>query len=599
MLEKKLKFYHAFIYNLKMRYKLLVIYSILIIFPLGIFYFVLFPKISRILEDHAKFSSAHSFEQADSFLSYKIKKIKESSDFVVFNATVRNILDHPYSGASLSKRLVEFNDLTNFLVSMEENQEIRKALLYVPDGALYNGVSNNIFSVNTVKNASWYKSFTHNGYSVSFFPSQYFSNLPGESATLSIIRYFNSTNNYRKPLGILRLDFSKSDIENIIRNSNAVDGSITYIQNSRGEVVAASDYKAVARYVREFRTFTPLSTQNAFSELTLQSGHAWVRVISLPESDWYMITVVPQSSITREAENYRNYMLLLIFALGSFAYVLAYALAHSIIKRISILQRQMRKFQNGDFSAHVTDIGRDEIGSLTESYNYMIQKISLLVEEQRLSAIKLKSTELKALQAQINPHFLYNSLEMINCFSYQNRVEEVNTIIQELARFYKLSLNKGDDLAPLGNELDHVSAYVNIQNLRFNNRISLEFEIDDVLNQYKMPKIILQPIIENSIIHGILEKDSKCGIIRISASQNEHFTLLQIADDGVGIPQNILGDLNSLNTSGFHSSNYGIRNVSERIKLFFGDNYGLVYESTLGRGTTVTIQLPLIKDENE
>ena len=169
----------------------------------------------------------------------------------------------------------------------------------------------------------------------------------------------------------------------------------------------------------------------------------------------------------------------------------------------------------------------------------MISRIKQLMEKQYHSGQRLKTAELKALQAQINPHFLYNTLELINRLSKKNKVCEVEEVIHSLAKYYKLNLSRGDDFITLRDELEHVSAYVSIQNVRFKNKFTFEVDVDEQFLDMLVPKTILQPIVENSVIHGILEKDDGEGIIRIFSSVEGNNLILSIQDNGKGVPEDI------------------------------------------------------------
>ena len=230
------------------------------------------------------------------------------------------------------------------------------------------------------------------------------------------------------------------------------------------------------------------------------------------------------------------------------------------------------------------------IGVLTRNYNYMVNRLNHLMEEKYKSGQQLKMSELKALQAQINPHFLYNTLEMINWLVKRDRTEDIITVTTALSNLYKISLNRGEDLISIRDELLHVESYIKIQNMRFDNKLNYIAEIDESLLEYNIPKLILQPIVENSIFHGILEKDDQCGTIMIKLySPMEDFICLEVRDDGVGIPEDKFDTLLSTKESpGKEGSQYGLKNIYMRLKLMSDDN-NLVFTSQVGKGTTVKV----------
>ena len=226
----------------------------------------------------------------------------------------------------------------------------------------------------------------------------------------------------------------------------------------------------------------------------------------------------------------------------------------------------------------------------------MVKRINNLVQQQYQAGRDIKNAELKALQAQINPHFLYNTLDLINWKAIDKNVPEITEITHALAKFYKLSLNQGKDVVTLRDEINHISTYVQIQNLRFDEKIGFCISIPEDLYQYGILKLLLQPIVENAIIHGILPKkgENYKGIIEITGSIDKEDLVLNIRDNGVGITKEKIKSIFN-NTNVRNKNGYGIKNINDRIKLYYGEKYGLTYQSCEEMGTTVTIYIPAIR----
>ena len=225
----------------------------------------------------------------------------------------------------------------------------------------------------------------------------------------------------------------------------------------------------------------------------------------------------------------------------------------------------------------------------------MTLRMEEMIDEKYRMGKEVKNAELKALQAQINPHFLYNSLDLVNCLAIQHNVPEIADMINSLVEFYKLSLNRGQEILSLYDELRHVQTYVRIQNMRFEKKIRLEIIEEPWMKKYAILKIILQPLVENSIMHGILEKEDSRGEIKISSALKDNKIYITIEDDGVGMSQNQIENLlKETNEVRHRGSGYGVKNINERIKLYYGADYGLVFESRENKGTTVTVSIPAI-----
>ena len=222
------------------------------------------------------------------------------------------------------------------------------------------------------------------------------------------------------------------------------------------------------------------------------------------------------------------------------------------------------------------------------------------MENQAKAAEDLRIAEFRSLQAQINPHFLYNTMDMINWLAQQGRTSEVSNAIQNLSRFYKLSLSRKESLSTIASEEEHVSIYVHIQNMRFHDSISFISDIPDELMDFSIPKLTLQPVVENSILHGIMEKPSKSGTIVLTGWREGGDIVLLISDDGVGIPPEKLSHiLSGKGRSSSGGSNIAIYNTHRRLQILYGEKYGLSYQSTEGSGTEVQIRLPARQPQNE
>ena len=335
----------------------------------------------------------------------------------------------------------------------------------------------------------------------------------------------------------------------------------------------------------------------------ITTSHNWekfyIKSSSINKTDWHLVTILPEASVIAEINSQRIYLSLILIVCGGTSIALAFYFVNSINKRLSKVISGMHSVQSGNLEHYIENDSNDELGELIDSYNYMIGKMSILIEDQYKLGKSVKNAELKALQSQINPHFLYNTLDMINWMSYKKMNKEISVAVNTLAKFYKLSLNKGKDLVSIKDELQHSNLYVNIQNMRYNDRISLRINVDEEVSTYLIPKITLQPILENAINHGILGKGEGNGIISILGYSSNSDIVLIIADDGIGIKEDKLHLLLSNNLSSAKWSGYGLKNINKRIKLLYGKNYGLSFQSNYGHGTKVKIKIPKITEKDK
>jgi two-component system, sensor histidine kinase YesM len=572
-------------------------YFILILIPMMILTLVSYRQASHIVESQVLFSAKQIFEQTNSFLSYKIAKIVDASNIIAIDRNVNTILCKKPDLYSLPEQLKDMEDLTAYLKSFQGNDDIWRVRLNVNPQFIYAKENVNLFSYREKEVANWFKKLKTINENYLWVPSPNMGDNHESIQTLSLVRPIYDLNWYLKIIGLLQIDVTENTIRTIITKANTTQHGVAYIQNSDGIIIMSSNDTLKSQYQLNHKFCENLAYQlNNWAETRCNGKKVLVGAKNINGSDWVLVSIIPFEDILKSSRNIRNQMLLLMLGLGSMSYVLAYYIAKLTTKRIEILIQTMRKVQNADLNAKIISHSKDEIGELTENFNYMIEKMTILVKEQYHSGQEVKNAELKALQAQINPHFLYNTLDLINWSAIKNNIPEISSIVQSLAKFYKLSLSKGHDVVSLTDEIKHAELYVNIQNMRFQNKINLELDIDERIKDYCILKIILQPLVENSILHGIMEKADKAGIIKISARLTNDIIILSVQDNGIGMNakqlQNILTDQSSNVLHG-----YGIRNINERIKLFYGNEYGLSYENSQNSGTTVTIKIPAMKLE--
>ena len=257
--------------------------------------------------------------------------------------------------------------------------------------------------------------------------------------------------------------------------------------------------------------------------------------------------------------------------------------------------------EQGDVRTRLHPEGNDEIAQLMGGFDQMMDRIDRLMEERVEYARQIKHLELKALQAQINPHFLYNSLDLINCTAISRNVPEISRMVRSLGQFYRASLSHGREVIPLADEIRHAQLYVDIQNMRFDNRVRVEWQLDEGAGQCQVIKIILQPLIENAMIHGIFEKPSKTGTIRVRTQRDGELLRITIEDDGAGMEEATRLANFSPTPSGNRETEggYGVRNICDRLRIVYGEPYGLFCESAPGEGTQVTVLLPAIEEREE
>ncbi len=268
------------------------------------------------------------------------------------------------------------------------------------------------------------------------------------------------------------------------------------------------------------------------------------------------------------------------------------AFSRLVVRDIEKLQDNMKSVERGDMTIWVKSDSRDEIGDLIRGFDAMIGEIKRLIHEVYEGRLLQKKYQMKALQAQINPHFLYNSLSLINWRALEAGEEQISKITLALSSFYRTSLNKGNNVLAIARELENMRAYLEIQNCMHDGSFDVEEEIDPSILHYETLNLLLQPLVENAIEHGVDLLEDRRGRIRITGRADEENIYLAVEDNGVGMDEETLASVLEFQTRG-----YGVRNVNERIRLFYGEEYSLKIESELGRGTRCMITIPKKRKE--
>lgn len=264
-------------------------------------------------------------------------------------------------------------------------------------------------------------------------------------------------------------------------------------------------------------------------------------------------------------------------------------LTRGMIRNIEKLSRNMKEVKKGNLEVTVTSDSQDEIGELIQGFGDMVEYIKTLIEEVYEGRLSLKEYEMKALQAQINPHFLYNTLSLINWKAIEAEKKDISKITLALSKFYRTALNKGNNVMPLEDEISNVKSYLDIQLMMHDYEFDVEMDIDPSMYFYDTPNLILQPLIENAIDHGIDLKTEGRGKITIRGWQEGENVYLSVEDNGAGMEEEVAKSILTQKSRG-----YGVRNVNDRIRLIYGPDYGLDIRSKVGEGTRITVRFPAV-----
>lgn len=591
MKSKTYKNFKNLLYNTKIHTKLLWVYFFMIILPLGLFMNISYHKVSNVMKQQTLIQAKQVYNDSVNIIEKNFNNCLTAINIVSRDNNVYKICSENTKNYTPVEQLIDSNKVTDNFSRVKSSTLVSDINLFINQDFIFSTENVNIFHVDTIKESYWYNAMKQTSQNTKWFsPIELSDTTQSDQSNYSVIRRIYDISNFSNSVGFIKVSIAEKKFEQLIEDSLITDNSCVLISKLNNLI----QKKNLPHNIDFNQLYTKINnlTEDKWHKITLNKDTYFLVHHNVANTPYKKILLIPYSDIFNESKSLLIFMLITMLIVAIVSYTIAVFISNSSIKRLYKLTTSMKKVEDGNLTVQIDVTGNDEIANLTKNFNTMIKRTEILVEEKYRLGQELKNQELKALQAQINPHFLYNSLNLINCIAIKNHIPDIVNTVHSLAKFYKISLSKGKDIITVREEIEHVKMYVNIQNMRFQNRINFILNIDDNILDCKVIKIILQPIIENSIIHGIFEKPSKTGTVYLEVFQQNQNIVFRIKDDGVGMtPQkteDILQDKDE-------NSGYGIKNVYRRIKMNYGEHYGLSYHSVKGQGTQVIIIIPVIK----
>nr|WP_175562190.1 sensor histidine kinase [Clostridium magnum] len=393
-------------------------------------------------------------------------------------------------------------------------------------------------------------------------------------------------------IGVILIDMKLDIIKNVIENVKPGKNGFVYIVDSTGDIVYSPVNNVVYRIKEEW-----LEGYNDNVMIKrLEDNDYEIMHMDSTYTGWKTVVVAPLEESLKVVTYIKYYSLTIAVITLVFAVILAVFFTRSIVNPITKLRRLMKRTEEGKLDCYFNSKYKDEIGELGNSFNNMLREIKNLINLVQIEEKNKRKAEINTLQAQIKPHFLYNTLDTIQWMAQEHNAEDIVDMVGNLTNLLRIGLNNGNEIIKLKKEIEYVESYLIIQKTRYEDKLNYEINIDDNILEYDVIKLILQPLVENAIYHGIKEKRGK-GKITITGEIEDNKIHIQIIDNGIGIKEDKLKEINKVLKEG-HSSNtkigYGIFNVNERIKLNYGEEFTLSYSSEYGQGTSVDIWHPIL-----
>ncbi|MGO4693621.1 sensor histidine kinase [Paenibacillus sp. 2TAB26] len=570
--------------NLRLREKLFVMFLLGAIIPLVFFVLYSYQTIKSELSDQMYTNSVASVAQINSNLENKLDTYTKLSANLYLNNSLRAYLTNNYTEEpSLFVDAYQYinNTFSNMLTT---NPDIHSMSIYInndslPADGIYIKRMDDAF-----KRSTTYRSLLNSYGNVRFVATPPVVDQPSMFTLTRMLNISNLDNAY----GILTINILESDIFRLMEKETSEKTIL--IVNDSGLIMSAKDKNMLNRPLNQFvKEKFPSAREGRFDSSF--NGEKMLVVYNTTKFGWKSISLVPYSSFLTKAN--KTAKRILIFALISFGLMtlFIYATARQFTKRVDYLVGMIRRIEREEFDLFdMRPLGRDEIGQIGNVLRKMAQRLSNLISDVYKKEIDKREAEMNVLQAQINPHFLYNTLASISSLAIRNSDQRMNKMVTDLAKFYRISLNKGKNKLSIHEEIQLTRYYVAIQQVRFGELIRVHYQIEESVLPCPIVKLTLQPFVENAMNHAIW--DDTLGInIMLKAYRDGHDIILKVIDDGMGM--HMRGHSGEeLPVSSDNLSGYGIRNVDNRIKLLYGESYGVSIYSRLGIGTTVTIKIP-------
>lgn len=585
--------------KLSMHKRMMLYFSVPLILVQILLCFLCYPQVVRHYREKTDYSMEQSVSQAISFTESYLRNMTYLANMVEDNGVIQNTLSADGFGEErpYMEQWLEYYELNKEFNSYEISNSVYRFCLYVPDEVMYAGNQYYFDGVSRLKERSDYVDLRYalnrgEDY-VAISRERDGVDQQDTSQMVTLYHRIASKKEKEEELGICSISVSAKYFQDIMKNANITSEGLVYLMSENGRMITSSN-SSILQKMQKKGILLNYGAELFMEKRKEGQKEYYITRQNVDGASWQMILIIPENEYE---DQYRFLWLSAALMLGSMIAVIvlmSYLLSGYYVGRLKKLNVEMTGLESGNLNANLPiTTEEDEIEEIYHNFNGMVQEVQRLMQEHYQLGKEVKMAEVRALQAQINPHFLYNTLDLINWISMDYGAEEIGTLTWNLARFYRLSLNHGKSLISIGEEVEHVEVYVNIENYHFDNAISLEVDVPEELKSYACLNIILQPFVEKAIVHGIAEKpDIESCEIRICARREEQDIVFSVQDDGPGVD---VKEMQKETQQDIRTAQhgYGVRNINFRLKLCFGEKYGVTYLES-EKGTHVEIKIPVM-----
>ena len=568
-MQNKMKKLLHWVNGIKLRYKLAIIYSLFCFLPVMLLFWLSFLQMRSIIGDKEKMNLQSYLQQSVSSMDRTLDGYNSLSDYIAFDRTLAEAFSMEYGTP-----YEQYEQLTQKVDPILRSSSyfhggMQRITIYTDNGMVKHDTT--VAPVSEIEETDWYqKTLEHPGLN-------WFVNYPEKTLFSARKLAFSGA---REGVNILYMDVDYQKLFTPYAETLISECGL-YITDQEGKLVFEE-----SRFSGKNQNYD--LTYSEFLEQRDRGSTDYTILCEQSNTTGWTVWLYQPVGLAGEAMRPIVVMAGVTILICIFAAVLAYFITSGMVSgRIERLTRLMQEVQEGSMDMQVGSDDRDEIGMLYRGFGSMMKRIRTLINEVYLSKITQKEAELKALQAQINPHFLYNTLSLINWKALAAGEEDISRMTLAMSTFYRTALNRGRNVLQVEAELSNTRAYLEIQSMLHDGDFDYEIEAQPEILQCESLNLILQPLVENAIHHGIEEKTDGRGKISVRGWKEENCVWFMVEDNGIGMEQEVADKILTMESKG-----YGVRNVDERIRLCYGEKYAMKVESIVGKGTKMTIHFP-------
>ena len=572
------------------RFKIVIIILVCILIPVTFLYTSYYYRVKEIITKKYSDSAVQSVYEGAENIDFILKDIREFSNIVFINSDINTALNN-----SESMSQVDFLNIIRGLFTSRQDIEGISMM-----------VDNKVYSVGAIKldkdqevfdsiaatkgECVWVNTSIERTQILSSQFTKYFFSLGRTIIDLNTL----------DALGVLKIDINESILEKSYKSLMTEEGSEVFISTDQGDIISHPNKEMIGFNIKAKPYMENiLASREKEGYFSYQEdGIEKVAIYSTSDvSGWKLVKAVPAAYLYKEIMQIQGYIIILGIIYFITTITLGLILAARITSPIERLMKLMKKVEKGNLDIHAEITSKDEIGQLSNSFNNMIDNMNRMINKSIEEERQKKEMEIEVLRAQINPHFLYNTLNTIKWMAKIQGNKSISNAINALIKLLRVSISIGKEKILLSDEIGYVQNYLVIQRLRFSEKFDIEYLIDEACLNCLVPKLILQPIVENSLIYNSTDEEGLKPLnIIIRAYQENEVLCISVEDNGPGIRKDILDNILTEKQGIDKFSTVGLNNINQRIKLHYGDEYGLEIKSQVEEGTTVLIRLPVNKE---